>query len=588
MGGSRGTPTRPASAWSALALAAVAVVVPVVAVTSFSLAAPYVGFLDLARTALPGLAYAAGAVVLAFLGRSHLGSPLLAAAACCASAPALAVGLQQRSSAWVAVGALGTAMLAPALVALVLVFPDGRLRRHRWAVALTTAMGLIWALTLMTTFDPSTWEWCRCVVNPIAAGVKPETYVKLVDVGTISRMVVLVVGLAALLVPRRHGGGLPLAFVATYAVLAAAWLTSDALELAGIVRGAALADVVRDLALVALPVLYVLGFVAQRPSRAHVADLLLAARDEQEPNRLRDLVARAIGDPRTTVGWWDARTEGYLDYRGREVAVPDGGALEVEAGGRPIAVVLSDHLAEVDPGVRESVAEALLLAAENRRLTAELQVSLEQVRDSRSRILSASDDTRRQIERDLHDGAQQLMISTGIKLNLAVTHAERGETELLGVLEEAASELNRALAELRNLAGGIAPAALVHGSLTNALQEVALRSAVPTTVRVVGAEQPDERLAATVYFVVAECLANVAKHADASAAAVAVRLENPVRVTVTDNGRGGATLESAGTGLRGLSDRVEARGGQFDVSSGDDGTTVTATIPLGALQGPPR
>ena len=286
---------------------------------------------------------------------------------------------------------------------------------------------------------------------------------------------------------------------------------------------------VRDLALVALPVLYVLGFVAQRPSRAHVADLLLAARDEQEPSRLRDLVARAIGDPRTTVGWWDARTEGYLDHRGREVAVPDGDALEVEAGGRPIAVVLSDRLAEVDAGVRESVAEALLLAAENRRLTAELQVSLEQVRDSRSRILSASDDTRRQIERDLHDGAQQLMISTGIKLNLAVTHAERGETELLGVLEEAASELNRALAELRNLAGGIAPAALVHGSLANALQEVALRSAVPTTVRVVGAEQPDERLAATVYFVVAECLANVAKHADASAAAVDVRLEDPVQ-----------------------------------------------------------
>ena len=92
MGGSRGTPTRPARAWSALALAAVAVVVPVVAVTSFSLAAPYVGFLDLARTALPGLAYAAGAVTLALLGRSHLGSPLLAAAACCASAPALVGG----------------------------------------------------------------------------------------------------------------------------------------------------------------------------------------------------------------------------------------------------------------------------------------------------------------------------------------------------------------------------------------------------------------------------------------------------------------------------------------------------------------
>ena len=111
------------------------------------------------------------------------------------------------------------------------------------------------------------------------------------------------------------------------------------------------------------------------------------------------------------------------------------------------------------------MAEALLLAAENRRLTAELQASLEQVRDSRARILSASDETRRRIERDLHDGAQQLLISTGIKLNLAATRAGEGDAEALaGVLEDAQAELNRALAELRNLASGIAPTALVHGT----------------------------------------------------------------------------------------------------------------------------
>ena len=128
----------------------------------------------------------------------------------------------------------------------------------------------------------------------------------------------------------------------------------------------------------------------------------------------------------------------------------------------------------------------------------------------------------------------------------------------------------------------------MHGSLDNALQEVALRSPVPTTVRVVGAEQPDERRAATVYFVVAECLANVAKHADASRAAVDVRLEDPVGVRVTDDGRGGATLDSAGTGLRGLADRVEARAASSTSASGDDGTTVMATIPLGVRQGPAR
>ena len=195
------------------------------------------------------------------------------------------------------------------------------------------------------------------------------------------------------------------------------------------------------------------------------------------------------------------------------------------------------------------MAEALLLAAENRRLTAELQASLEQVRDSRARILSASDDTRRRIERDLHDGAQQLLISTGIKLNLAATRAGEGDAEALaGVLEEAQAELNRALAELRNLASGIAPTALVHGTLENALRELALRSPVPTSVRVTGDGEPDESTAATVYFVAAECLTNVAKHAGAARATLEVRLGDPVRVTVTDDGHGGARLDGSGTG----------------------------------------
>jgi len=219
-------------------------------------------------------------------------------------------------------------------------------------------------------------------------------------------------------------------------------------------------------------------------------------------------------------------------------------------------------------------------AAENRRLTAELQASLEQVRDSRARILTASDDTRRRIERDLHDGAQQLLISTGIKLNLAASQAESGASETLAqVLEEAQAELNRALSDIRNLASGIAPTALVHGTLDNALRELALASPVPTNVRVTGTDQPDEHTAAAVYFVVAECLTNVAKHARASRAGVEVHLGDPVEMRVTDDGVGGATLESPGTGLRGLVDRVEARGGWLQVASGADGTTVAATFP---------
>jgi signal transduction histidine kinase len=256
----------------------------------------------------------------------------------------------------------------------------------------------------------------------------------------------------------------------------------------------------------------------------------------------------------------------------------------VEAEGRPIALVVADRLDTVEVGVRDSLAQALLLAAENRRLTAELRASLEQVRDSRARIVAAEDETKRRIERDLHDGAQQLLISTGIKLNLAAARAG-SDPGLAGVIDEASLELNRALAELRSLASGIAPTSLVHGSLDNALRELALRSPVPAAVRVRGHEAPDEQVTSTVYFVVAECLANVAKHSAATRADVEVELGDPVRVSVVDDGHGGATLVGAGTGLRGLVDRVEARGGRLELASGSSGTRVTATLPRG---GAPR
>jgi signal transduction histidine kinase len=204
---------------------------------------------------------------------------------------------------------------------------------------------------------------------------------------------------------------------------------------------------------------------------------------------------------------------------------------------------------------------------------------VEQVRDSRARIVAAGDDTRRRIERDLHDGAQQLLISTGIKLNLAAARASEGDAALAGALDEAAAELNRSLVELRNLASGIAPASLVHGDLESALRELALRSAVPTTVLVTGAGGPNEGVAATAYFVVAECLTNIAKYAGATHSSVTVELGDPFRVTIADDGRGGATRDGAGTGLRGLLDRVEARGGWLELDSGPAGTTVTAILP---------
>ena len=566
----------------ALVLAALVVAIDVVGVAVFSTQAPYVGFLELARAALPGLAFAGAAIAVTLLGRGGVGPPALGLAGVAAAAPWLGAGLQQHSPAWVSIESLGVG-LAPAVVVVALVHPDGRLvgRVRRVAVWLAMALGVLGVAARAAAYDPATWHWCRCVDNPVAV-LEPSgsSYLRLADALSATQAGIVLAGLGVLLTTwRRPGGPASWAFLASYAALAGSLLAVAVTRLSASAESRP-AAAVRDVSLVLVPVLYAVTFASQRPSRAHVADLLLAAREEHQPSRLRELVARAIGDPRAVVAWWDPATTAFRDHLGRPVEVPDRDVLPVEAGGRPIAVVLSDRLDSLDHSVRESVAEALLLAAENRRLTAELQASLEQVRDSRARILSASDDTRRRIERDLHDGAQQLLISTGIKLNLAATRAGEGDAEALsGVLEDAQTELNRALAELRNLASGIAPTALVHGTLENALRELALRSPVPTSVRVTGDGEPDESTAATVYFVAAECLTNVAKHSGAGRATLDVRLGDPVRVTVTDNGNGGARLDGSGTGLRGLVDRIEVHGGSLDLESGPRGTTVDATVP---------
>jgi signal transduction histidine kinase len=552
----------------------------------FADAAPYVGFLDLVRTALPGISFAAAALVVATWGRGGLGTLALAATSLVNAAPFLSIGLDQRSGAWVAVGAVGQ-LVAPLVVVVALLFPSGRLMGtvRRVATALVLLAGLTAGAIQALSHDPGGWQWCRCVDNPLAVlDVGPGDYAALEDRLLLVQLAVAVIGLVALVVTlRRAPQGVVLAFAATFAVLAGCWIIADVAALRSVDDAPATVRAVRDAALVILPVLYAVGFGAHRPSRAHVADLLLAARGEPQTLRLQTLVGRAIGDPGATVAWWQPERAEFRDLADRPVEAPERGVLRVEAEGRPIAVVRSERIDSVEPGVRDSVAEALLLAGENRRLTTELRASLDQVRDSRARIVAAGDDSRRRIERDLHDGAQQLLISTGIKLNLAAARVGTEDVALTGVLDEASAELNRALAELRSLASGIAPTSLVHGNLDSALRELALRSRVPAAVRVTGEPEPDERTTSTVYFVVAECLANVAKHSTAGHVSVDVELGDPVRVNVADDGQGGATLVGPGTGLRGLVDRVESRGGRLELVSGSSGTTVTATVPAQGL-----
>jgi PAS domain S-box-containing protein len=203
-----------------------------------------------------------------------------------------------------------------------------------------------------------------------------------------------------------------------------------------------------------------------------------------------------------------------------------------------------------------------------------------ELRESRTRLVEAADEARRRIERDLHDGSQQQLVSVAMTLRgardaLAQDTAEAGE-----LLDEASSGLQQAIDELRELARGIHPSVLSDGGLTPALRGLATRSPLPTQILAVPEQRFAPRLEAAAYFVAAEGLTNAARHAaGASGAEIELRRrDGSLTIEVRDDGPGGADAE--GGGLRGLADRVSALGGRFEVESpAGGGTTLRAEVP---------
>jgi signal transduction histidine kinase len=229
-------------------------------------------------------------------------------------------------------------------------------------------------------------------------------------------------------------------------------------------------------------------------------------------------------------------------------------------------------------GRAEEVTSAL--SEENEQLTAELEAKVEELRASRHRIVEAGYAERRRVERDLHDGAQQRLMALTMTLRLSREKIDSEPAASAELLDEAMEELGTATAELREFARGIHPVVLSDRGLGAALTGLAERSPVPVEI----AAAPEGRLPTPVesaaYFVVAESLTNVARYADAELATVRVERRNgTLEVEIRDDGAGGADPE-AGTGLRGLADRVAALDGSLAVDSEPGrGTTVEAKIP---------
>jgi signal transduction histidine kinase len=318
-----------------------------------------------------------------------------------------------------------------------------------------------------------------------------------------------------------------------------------------------------------------IGLLVVRRARGPIGDLVVELR-RASPGELRPALARAIGDPSLELALWLPERGTWADESGTEVSLPESRDRAVTYIGHDLAALVHDPVFLHQPALLEAVGSAARFALENEQLQAELRAQLAELRESRARIVRAGDEERRRLERDLHDGAQQRLLGIGMALQLL---RSSGDPEAQRLLDETQVEVQAALAELRELARGIHPAVLTDHGLGAAVRTLAERAPVPVQVTATDERFPGE-IETAVYFIVAEALTNVAKHADASKVWVTVeRMNGAVHVEVRDDGGGGAGLDGGG-GLRGLADRAGALDGRLAVDSPPGGgTRVSVEIP---------
>jgi signal transduction histidine kinase len=334
--------------------------------------------------------------------------------------------------------------------------------------------------------------------------------------------------------------------------------------------------------LIALPLALLAGLLKSRLAQASIGDLVVRL-ERAPPDRIREELAAALGDPSLEIALWLPERGELVDERGRAVALPyedpARAVTKLEHEGEPLAALVHDAQLVEEPELLSAAAAAARLALENARLHVELRAQLEKVKESRARIVAAADEERRRIERDLHDGLQQQLVALGIELASERRRlSKRIDPDVDHVLEDAAVGIKRAVRDLRELARGIHPVLLSEGGLAAALEALAARAPVSVSVDST-AERFPPAVEAAAYFVACEALTNVAKHASATEATIrAHRRNGALVVEISDDGVGGARL--GGGGLSGLVDRVEAHGGRLRVESRDgDGTTVIGEIP---------
>jgi signal transduction histidine kinase len=477
-----------------------------------------------------------------------------------------------------------------ALAHLVLAFPDGRLHSiwERLIVCVAYLNATLVQVVMLMFMPIEAVTGCPCPQNLLFARDDMAFHMTLMrferNVGlAVAAAVVLVLvvhwarassPLRRALLPILVTGGV------AYVLIAATLLASSLPDAVGPYK----LFNAQQVAIGLVPIAYLVGLFRTRMGLVGVSDLIVELGRGLQPGRLRDAIARALRDPSLELGFWIREPDEYVDVDGNPVStVPAAGRAVtiLERHGRQVAALVHDPALSEDPALLDAVSSAAGLALENERLLAELRVQLDEVRDSRARIIEASVGERRRLERNLHDGAQQRLVTLSLHLRMAQETLHEDPVATESMLADVGDDLKQALDELRELARGLHPAVLTDRGLAPALQSLASRSPFPVEVTGVPALRLPEPIEAAIYYVVAESLTNAAKHSGATKGRVDLSATpETIVVEIRDDGGGGANL-TGGTGLRGLADRTEALGGRIEVNSPPGGgTVVRATLPL--------
>ena len=486
-----------------------------------------------------------------------------------------------------------TLMYQPPLLQLALSFPSGALRTRieKAAVAGFYASWLLapvvaWAFLdprLHATVGESTSRNLLLLWDspPLVAALGNAVRTFQISVG---------IGIVVVLIRRLRAGTkayrsafLPLWLAVIVKTAATIWVSLAVAQLSGSLSSEALLWQYPATAVVPLAVLF--GLWRYRFARGALGDLMVEVGSAPVSERLIGALRRSVHDPTLSLYYCLPGQASFVDSKGSPQALPDGAngraSMILERHGTPVGALVFDEALLDQPQLLAAVRSATSLALENQQMEQQLRDQLVEVRRSRERIVTAGDSRRRQLERDLHDGAQQRLVA--VSMELARAQRARDSQEVRSLVEQAQADLSDALEELRELARGVYPPSLRERGLAGSITALAERSPLPIKLDIKGCNGLPAHVELAAYFICAEATTNAAKYANASLVGICIDgNEGEIRMEITDNGIGGAQPGPDG-GLLGIADRAAALGGTLAIDSpAGKGTTIRAVLPFSA------